>query len=168
MPVLRRLNLPSKKKFALIVVFAMGGFACAVSIIRLHSLIKITSSKDLTYDNADTATWSAGELNISLICACLPALRPIAVRLLPNIFGTSTHSNAELQFKTASQRQVSNGGPFRSGRLRTSGDPFGSSELAVEKREASDDNLPLQSKCWPNSREEEYEMFGNSTEVENA
>lgn len=164
MPVLKNLNLPSQQKRALIFVFAIGGFACAVSIIRLHSLAQLTTSKDLTYDNADTATWSAGELNISLVCACLPALRPVISRLLPGIFATSNQSNTEGQFKMTSRRQATSGGS----RIRTARNPFDSSELTDQQKGASDDKLPLQSKCWAHHGSEQDEMVEYGKDAENA
>ncbi|KAF4331543.1 integral membrane protein [Fusarium beomiforme] len=48
MPELSRLNLPRGQKIALLLVFACGFFACATSIIRLHTLIQVSSGKDLT------------------------------------------------------------------------------------------------------------------------
>jgi len=38
-------------------------------------------------DNVDTSIWSAIELTTAVICACLPALRPILKQILPKIFG---------------------------------------------------------------------------------
>ncbi|KAH7006906.1 hypothetical protein EDB80DRAFT_880430 [Ilyonectria destructans] len=94
MPALYRMNLPRRQKIALIFVFAVGGVACVTSIIRLHSVVKLTTGGDLLYDNANTVVWSAGELNISLICACLPALRAFFGRMTPS-FLESSHIHAE-------------------------------------------------------------------------
>ncbi|KAK2686050.1 hypothetical protein QWA68_015290 [Fusarium oxysporum] len=90
MPELSHLKLPRGQKIALLLVFACGFFACVTSIVRLHTLIEVSSGKDLTHDNAKTATWSVGELNISLICACLPVLRPLLAHLVPQLLHTST------------------------------------------------------------------------------
>ncbi|EXK24266.1 hypothetical protein FOMG_18993 [Fusarium oxysporum f. sp. melonis 26406] len=57
---LKHLNMPKRQKRALIFVFALGFLGCATSIVRLHSLIQISNGTDMTYDNAKTATWSAG------------------------------------------------------------------------------------------------------------
>lgn len=86
MPVLRSLNLPLKQKRGLILVFTLGGFVCIVSILRLQSLVIISNSTDPTFDNPPAATWSSIETNVGLICACLPALRPLLSQLFPRVF----------------------------------------------------------------------------------
>ncbi|KAJ5467256.1 hypothetical protein N7475_005008 [Penicillium sp. IBT 31633x] len=91
MPVLKSLQLPKKQKFALMAVFALGGFVLITSILRLQSLLVISNSNDPTYDNVGAATWSAVECNVAIICACLPGTRAFLSRLLPHIF--STRSN---------------------------------------------------------------------------
>ncbi|OCL10124.1 hypothetical protein AOQ84DRAFT_289897, partial [Glonium stellatum] len=85
-PVLRSLTLPLKQKRALILVFTLGGFVCIVSTLRLQSLVAISNSTDPTFDNPPAATWSSIETNVGLICACLPALRPLLSRLFPRVF----------------------------------------------------------------------------------
>ncbi|KAH6876733.1 hypothetical protein B0T10DRAFT_361291, partial [Thelonectria olida] len=93
MPTLKQLRLPKYQKRAIILVFAVGGLTCAVSIARLQSLVKVAGSNDITYENAGTATWSAGELNMALICASMPGLRPVLAQLRHGLLGVSTHSN---------------------------------------------------------------------------
>ena len=43
-------------------------------------------------DNAPTVIWSIFELNISLICACLPAIRPLLGHCFPNFLGSTDAS----------------------------------------------------------------------------
>ncbi|KAF2874427.1 hypothetical protein BDV95DRAFT_566165 [Massariosphaeria phaeospora] len=86
MPVIRGLNLARRQKQLLVGVFAIGGFVCIVSIIRLQSLVAISKSFDPTYDNPPAATWSSVEINVGIICSCLPCLRPLIARCLPGVF----------------------------------------------------------------------------------
>ncbi|KAJ5835729.1 hypothetical protein N7447_001755 [Penicillium robsamsonii] len=88
MPVLKSLQLPSRQKFALMAVFALGGFVLITSILRLKSLLIISDSNDPTYDNVGAATWSAVECNVAIICACLPGTRAFLSKFLPHIFST--------------------------------------------------------------------------------
>ncbi|KAF2853227.1 hypothetical protein T440DRAFT_487680 [Plenodomus tracheiphilus IPT5] len=92
MPVIRSLNLGKRQKGALIGIFAVGGFVCVVSILRLPQLLLISNSTDPTYDNAPAATWSSVEANVGIICACLPLLRPLVTRCFPGIFTSQKHS----------------------------------------------------------------------------
>ncbi|KAH7350484.1 hypothetical protein BKA66DRAFT_516356 [Pyrenochaeta sp. MPI-SDFR-AT-0127] len=91
-PVIRSLNLGRRQKTALIAIFAVGGFVCIVSILRLQSLVAISNSLDPTYDNPPAATWSSVETNVGIICSCLPLLRPLVNRWLPG--GFSSHKRS--------------------------------------------------------------------------
>ncbi|KAJ5164294.1 uncharacterized protein N7500_006124 [Penicillium coprophilum] len=105
MPVLKSLQLPKRQKFALMAVFALGGFVLITSILRLKSLLVISNSDD------PTSTWSAVECNVAIICACLPGTRAFLSKFLPHIF--STRSNG-YRSKTAR--------PSRNGRSAITGD----------------------------------------------
>lgn len=56
MPLLAKLQLPRKQKIALILVFALGTFGCAVSIVRLTALVQMIQSTDRTSTIPDTST----------------------------------------------------------------------------------------------------------------
>lgn len=59
---------------------------CLSSVIRLQSLVRIANSPDPTYDNPSAAMFSAIEVNIGILCACLPSLRPLLSAMLPSYF----------------------------------------------------------------------------------
>ncbi|RHZ46945.1 uncharacterized protein CDV56_102134 [Aspergillus thermomutatus] len=82
-PTLARLRLPGRQKFAVILMFALGFFVCAMSIIRLVAIIRLVSGHDFSERNGPAATWSSIEANIAIICACLPPLRPLLTRISP-------------------------------------------------------------------------------------
>ncbi|KAM5354113.1 hypothetical protein ACJ41O_000763 [Fusarium nematophilum] len=151
MSELKHLNMPRRQKRALIFVFALGFFACATSIVRLQSLIHLTNGTDLTYDNAATATWSAGELNISLICANVPAMRPLLVRLVPRLLGGSTQQSSQGPVELSRSRSGWRKFPASQGTIYTQGtvDRSGTDQAT---RGGSDDEIPLQSKCWATER----------------
>ncbi|KAH6675008.1 hypothetical protein B0J14DRAFT_653183 [Halenospora varia] len=86
MPVVSNLQIPAKQKILIMAIFALGGFACLVSILRLHSLYVLSRSKDLTWDNTETGMWSNIEVNIGIICASAQTIRPIITRLFPRLF----------------------------------------------------------------------------------
>ncbi|KAH9864417.1 hypothetical protein J1614_010351 [Plenodomus biglobosus] len=94
MPVIRSLNLGRRQKGALFAIFAVGGFVCIVSILRLPQIAAISNSTDPTYDNAPAATWSCVEANVGIICACLPLLRPLVTRLVPGIFSSRRRTDS--------------------------------------------------------------------------
>ncbi|KAG4439581.1 hypothetical protein IFR05_004929 [Cadophora sp. M221] len=94
MPVLSSLRLPMKQKIGLMFVFALGGFVCLVSVLRLHSLYVVSTSSDMTWDNADTAIWSNIEVTTGIICACMPATKALISRFFPHLLSTN-HSSRQ-------------------------------------------------------------------------
>ncbi|KAH6974039.1 hypothetical protein EDB80DRAFT_742043 [Ilyonectria destructans] len=87
---LKALNLDWKKKVGVGIMFCVGTFVTIISILRLHSLIGFTLHvPNPTQGSLGITTWSIIEMNIGIICACLPSLRILLARLFPRILGTS-------------------------------------------------------------------------------
>ncbi|KEQ98823.1 hypothetical protein AUEXF2481DRAFT_1655 [Aureobasidium subglaciale EXF-2481] len=80
MPYLKGLNLPKRQRVGLIVVFALGGFVCLVSMARLGPLYVISNTQDVSKHNGPAAFLSSMEVNVGIICASLPSLRAITLR----------------------------------------------------------------------------------------
>lgn len=87
-PALRFLNIPISHRRALLAIFGLGGLVCLISIIRLGTLARIANSDDPTLHNPPAATLSAIEVNLGILCACLPALRPLLAHMMPTYFPT--------------------------------------------------------------------------------
>ncbi|KAK0119928.1 hypothetical protein ONS95_011353 [Cadophora gregata] len=113
MPVLSSLRLPLKQKIGLMLVFALGGFVCLVSVLRLHGLYISSISKDMTWDNADTATWSNIEVTVGIICACMPATKALISRFFPRLLSTN-HSSRQPTMPSQGRSHT-----FRSGLCHT-------------------------------------------------
>lgn len=78
------LQIPKRQKIALVGILTIGWFVCVVSVLRLHALIVLSQHpEDRTYYSAATAYWSAIELNLGIVCASLPALKPLIVKIIP-------------------------------------------------------------------------------------
>ena len=67
--------------------------ACITSIIRLRALYVISVSEDVTWDNVPIAEWTAVESNIGIMCACLPTLKPLLLRVFPRLVYSSFVGN---------------------------------------------------------------------------
>ncbi|KAJ3466412.1 hypothetical protein MRS44_003976 [Fusarium solani] len=158
MPALKQLRLPKYQKRAVILVFAVGGLTCAVSIARLQSLVKVAGSNDITYENASTATWSAGELNMALICASLPGLRPLLARVRRGLLGVSSRSTTGDDHSQPSRARGWPLGPV---------DRFVDENLRPKPNAMSDDELPLQSRCWARARLAEHGSAENFGKMKN-
>jgi hypothetical protein len=63
--------------------FSCSHSICSISVIRVTYL---NIGSDVTYLNYATAGWSFGEQCAGIICACLPTLRWLLLRLVPERF----------------------------------------------------------------------------------
>ncbi|KAI1628812.1 hypothetical protein EDD37DRAFT_670678 [Exophiala viscosa] len=84
--VFKPLKLPKLQKYSLILVFALGGVGCVCSMIRLVRLHQILEEPYLSRKDVSVALWSSLEVNLGIICACLPNLRRPLSRLFPKFF----------------------------------------------------------------------------------
>ncbi|KAM5364999.1 hypothetical protein ACJZ2D_011259 [Fusarium nematophilum] len=99
-PELLKLQLSRRKKAALLFMFSIGSFACVTTMVRLKYLVSLANTGDATWDNVYISIWSIIELSVALICASLPALRPL-IQMIPgaistvrdSTFGNSTDSS---------------------------------------------------------------------------
>ncbi|OCK94638.1 uncharacterized protein K441DRAFT_560356 [Cenococcum geophilum 1.58] len=72
-----KLNLHRRKRWALIGIFLTGTVAVIASIARLIALYIFTTTKDIMYNAIFILLWSQIEVNLAIISASAPALRPI-------------------------------------------------------------------------------------------
>ncbi|KAJ3497139.1 hypothetical protein NLG97_g2128 [Lecanicillium saksenae] len=78
-----------------------------ISFLRLASVRNYASTSNTTWDQWDIVWWSTIEVEVGLICTCLPAMRLLLVRLAPRIFGSSVlDAGAPLNSVTASPSQT--------------------------------------------------------------
>lgn len=61
-----------------------------VSILRLRSLVKFgTDAMNPTWEFFGVGLWSTIEINVGIICTCMPTVRLLLVRLFPRWLGTT-------------------------------------------------------------------------------
>ncbi|KIY01807.1 uncharacterized protein Z520_01945 [Fonsecaea multimorphosa CBS 102226] len=92
-PVILKLEISRQQKLQILSMFGVGSFITVVSCIRLQSLINFAKNSNLTFHLEPISFWSSIELDISIVCACMPAARLFLQRAWPSRFGT-TKSNA--------------------------------------------------------------------------
>ncbi|CAG8959700.1 hypothetical protein HYFRA_00001606 [Hymenoscyphus fraxineus] len=104
-PVLTGMRLPSRQKTVLIVTFTLGVFVTIVDVIRIFYLQQSSdqlstrkntfgATTDFSWYASTALLWSAVEVNVGIICACIPTLKPLVKRILPNILRDSNHTVA--------------------------------------------------------------------------
>ncbi|OAL44404.1 hypothetical protein IQ07DRAFT_250802 [Pyrenochaeta sp. DS3sAY3a] len=75
--IIIRIPRPPREKIALFVIFGLGVISTIASVIRLQSLRTFTLSNDPFYDSLPINTWSMVEVNIGILCASIPTLKPL-------------------------------------------------------------------------------------------
>lgn len=97
-PYVWRLHAPLGQRLVLAGMFVLGTFIAVVSLVRLIIFlnIPISTSGDLTYNFREVIVWSIVEVNIGLVCACLPSLKPaFALIGLSGLFSSSNSSRSD-------------------------------------------------------------------------
>ncbi|KAF1970536.1 MFS general substrate transporter [Bimuria novae-zelandiae CBS 107.79] len=102
MPLLTAMRLPRKQKIILVITFGFGVFVAVVDVIRIYYLqdaqrytlrakqsgANVDDSNqrndtDFSWYASFSSMWSVVEINIGIMCACVPALKPLVRRFLP-------------------------------------------------------------------------------------
>ena len=84
LPILWKLRVSKVERIFVVVLFCFGFFATAASIARLVTLTRyVIGGEDFTRYTSPTLIWSGVEIGVAIVCATVPALRPILGRLNP-------------------------------------------------------------------------------------
>lgn len=107
-PILTALRLPRRQKSILVLTFLLGAFVTVVDVVRIYFMQLAATSLDLlpnglsrvtslefSYNASMALMWSVIEVNVGIICACIPTLRPLIQRLAPEMVSEHGHSSGE-------------------------------------------------------------------------
>ncbi|KAI1098623.1 MFS general substrate transporter [Jackrogersella minutella] len=99
LPVLTSMRLPRRQKIILICTFALGVFVTVVDVVRIYYLEQalthtsttfgagkptvIGHSPEFAWNASLSLMWSSLEVNVGIVCACIPTLKPLIRRFLP-------------------------------------------------------------------------------------
>ncbi|KAH7170127.1 hypothetical protein EDB81DRAFT_153503 [Dactylonectria macrodidyma] len=99
MALVYQLQIQRAQKAALVIVFALGGFVVVTSCLRVTTIDIAATTNDLTYDISSTM-WTVIEMNVAIVCACLPMIRPVIVKLFPKLMPKSSSNNQKYGTKS--------------------------------------------------------------------
>lgn len=101
LPILTGLRMELRQKIALVATFVVGGFVTVVDIIRivyLQDALKEELAADpngsvsassrpanFTYHVSFSLMWSAVEVSVGIMCACVLVLKPLVMRVVPSL-----------------------------------------------------------------------------------
>lgn len=142
---IRSLNLHWKKKIGVAMMFVVGTFVTIVSIIRLHAIVSFASSANVTWDNFPVLLWSTVEINVGIMCTCMPTLRLMLVRYFPRLGGGSSYANRGRGYYPSGGPGAGRSGPgvVGPGLSGRSGKPGGSGLGTNDRSMLSRKGLPL-------------------------
>ena len=129
-PVLTGMRLPQRQKTILVFTFALGIFVTIVDVIRIYYLqqaadiqtliqSRVGTGYDFSFNASMALMWSAVEVNVGIVCACIPTLKPLIQRVLPAMITdrrrctsdkdptTGRESHAARDFNSAPSHQMS-------------------------------------------------------------
>ncbi|KAH7304291.1 hypothetical protein B0I35DRAFT_454796 [Stachybotrys elegans] len=96
---IKTLQLHWKKKIGVAFMFCIGTFVTIVSILRLVTIVHLQQNNNPSYDYYDNCVWSTLEVSVGIICACLPSIRLVLIRLFPILGGTSQRSKGNPYYR---------------------------------------------------------------------
>ena len=105
MPILTAMRMPRNEKLILIVTFSFGAFVTIVDVVRIAYLESATLTRlqdntgnshqvdddDISWVASFSFMWSAVEVNVGIICACVPGVKPLVAKVFPNLLGKIKH-----------------------------------------------------------------------------
>jgi hypothetical protein len=108
-----RIQLPLKQRLGLVFVFTCGLIVCVAGVFRMIYLQRYFTNIDLLWDAALTTSLAIVEVNIGIVCGCLPCVKPFLARLLPSLFASTRRAGKTGQsypFKDISAQLADKGG----------------------------------------------------------
>lgn len=81
-----------------------------MSILRLQSLVRFAKTHNTSWDYYGISLWSGLEISIGIMCACLPTVRLLLIRLFPILGDQSTsRSKPHVYHRHGSDERVRSG-----------------------------------------------------------
>jgi hypothetical protein len=91
LPRVLELQLHKRQRWALTGIVLLGSLAVVAGIVRM---VRVSTSLtrpnfEPSWDSYDVSIWTSTEIYVSLLCASAPGVKPVVVKVLPKILGSS-------------------------------------------------------------------------------
>ena len=101
MPILTGMRLPRNEKIILIITFSFGAFVAVIDVVRIAylesaALARLQNTAGSAASNAEydyswiaslSFMWSAVEVHVGIIVACVPGVKPLVAKVFPSLLG---------------------------------------------------------------------------------
>lgn len=94
------LRIAQSQKISLYVIISLGWLAITASLVRAIRTGKTIKSRDPTWATWDINIWASVEVNIGLICAAVPALKPLIRKLIPSFMASLPERSSSQTYNT--------------------------------------------------------------------
>lgn len=98
LPRVMGLKLHKRQRYALMGVVLLGTLAIVAGIIRMVRVSQIferVGGFDPSWDAYDISIWTNTEIWVAMICAAAPGIKPVLVKILPKLLGTTLRSRTK-------------------------------------------------------------------------
>ncbi|EPS31055.1 hypothetical protein PDE_06009 [Penicillium oxalicum 114-2] len=165
MPLIWRLKLPIRQRLAVMSIFGLGVLVTVAGSVRTAFVWQsMVVGYDRTWLSWPILIAASAEINIGLICACAPALRPLVIHWFPQL--DSSHGNSSY----AGNQPSGSSKPWLStGRSQKSHPMPDVDELPSANVGYEDDRdgimRTVELEAWSESRPKHGQLMGHSYEI---
>ena len=90
-PLLWTLQINNKTKLSVLGILSLGFFAASASLVKVYYLTGYGQFGDFLWDATPLTIWSATEVNVGIIAASIPSLKPLFKSILGSTYGQSAY-----------------------------------------------------------------------------
>ncbi|KAK2871780.1 hypothetical protein FQN49_002835 [Arthroderma sp. PD_2] len=95
-PTLWKLHLPIRDRIVLIAMMGLGLIACVAGCIKSYYMYQtLVGTYDVTWEGYKVWVWTDIEVNLAVICASIPVLRPFAQKYFPTLGFRSSNGRSQ-------------------------------------------------------------------------
>ncbi|KAK4230138.1 hypothetical protein QBC38DRAFT_357712 [Podospora fimiseda] len=92
-PILWKLQVPRRQKFAMLFLFSVGFVSLVAACIRVHYILKISKGEDIWYYFADYLNWCSIEVYAAIICGSASTFCVLFKTFAPQLWEGSWYNN---------------------------------------------------------------------------
>lgn len=122
-PLLWTLQINSRTKLSVVGILSLGLFAASASLVKVYYLTGYGQFGDFLWDATPLTIWSATEVNVGIIAASIPSMKPLFKSILGTIYGKSAYGNYP-QNSRGYAHQISGRDGENNTRSRNNGEAF--------------------------------------------
>ncbi|CAG7565236.1 unnamed protein product [Fusarium equiseti] len=89
-PMLWNLNVHFRTRMTLLAILGLGIFACVAAVVKVGYVTNYGKLGDWLWDSRNITIWTVVELNVGVIAASLPCLKPLFRRFLGSYYGKNS------------------------------------------------------------------------------